>query len=121
MGQVIKVRPHPNGEHIWLADVDIGTDHNPQIVWGGAPLVKEGSLVPVAPPGTWLPEGKIRRRRYRGQTSEGMLCSLAELGWEMSARDRVALLDVSMGLCPGESLDYRSGDWEKIVLPSSKS
>jgi hypothetical protein len=52
---VVKVRPHPFGERIWLADVDIGTDYRPQIVWGGVPIVQAGSLVPVAQPGAWLP------------------------------------------------------------------
>jgi len=45
-----------------------------------------------------------------------MLCSLAELGWDSSVTDRVALLDSSIGLRPGESLDKRSGDWRSIVL-----
>jgi tRNA-binding EMAP/Myf-like protein len=84
--------------------------------------VTEGSLVPVALPGTWLPATKgkpnpykIRRRRYRGEISEGMLCSRAELGWDASATDRVALLDASAGLRVGESLDDRYVDWPSIV------
>jgi tRNA-binding EMAP/Myf-like protein len=116
VGQVIKVRPHPYGDHIWLADVDIAADYQPQIVWGGERVVEEGSFVPVALPGTCLPIGKIRRRRYRGEVSEGMLCSLAELGWDASVTDKVALLDPSVGLRPGESLDGRDRDWRAIVL-----
>jgi tRNA-binding EMAP/Myf-like protein len=114
VGQVVKVRPHPGGERIWLADVDIGGDYQPQIVWGGRPLLAEGSFVPVAPPGAWLPSGKIRRRRYRGEISDGMLCSPAELGWDPAVSDRVALLDGSKGIRPGESLDER--DWQSLVL-----
>ena len=94
VGRVVKVRPHPGGERIWLADVDIGVDYQPQIVWGGVPIVEAGNLVPVAPPGAWLPATKvrprpykIRRRRYRGEVSQGMLCSLAELGWDSSVTD----------------------------------
>jgi tRNA-binding EMAP/Myf-like protein len=119
---VVEVLPHPGGDLIWLAKVDIGTDRHPQIVWGGVPVVTEGSLVPVALPGTWLPPTKgkpnpykIRRRRYRGEISEGMLCSCAELGWDSSATDRVALLDASAGLRVGESLDDRYVDWPSIV------
>jgi phenylalanyl-tRNA synthetase beta chain len=122
VGCVIKVRPHPNGEHIWLADVDIGWDYLLQIVWGGVPIVEEGSLVPVAPPGARLPHPKIsgqrykmRRRRYRGEMSEGMLCSLAELGWDSAVTERVALLNDSAGLHPGESLDNRDDSWRSIV------
>jgi tRNA-binding EMAP/Myf-like protein len=98
------------GDRIWLADVEIGCGYQPQIVWGGLPLPYEGDLVPVAPPGSWLPQGKMRRRRYRCEVSEGMLCSLAELGWDLSVTDRVALLDEGAGLLPGESLDSRESD-----------
>jgi tRNA-binding EMAP/Myf-like protein len=121
VGYVAKVRPHPNGEQIWLADVGVGRDYQLQIVWGGVPVVKAGSLVPVAPPGAWLPDPrmgrqayKMRRRRYRGEISEGMLCSLAELGWDPTVTDRVALLNRYAGL-PGESLDNRARDWQSIV------
>jgi len=119
VGEVIKVRPHPNGEHIWLAYVNVGTEHQPQIVWGGKQLVQEGSFVPVALPGARLPMGKIRRRRYRGEISEGMLCSLAELGWDSSVHDRVALLDHSAGLKPGDPLDGFGHDWPNIVSHQS--
>jgi tRNA-binding EMAP/Myf-like protein len=117
VGEVVTVRPHPNGERIWLADVNVGREFKPQIVWGGKKLVKEGSFVPVALPGARLPMGKIRRRRYRGQISEGMLCSLAELGWDASVHDRVALLKRSAGLKPGDPLDDIGSDWRKYVEP----
>jgi phenylalanyl-tRNA synthetase beta chain len=120
VGKVVEVRPHPRGERIWLADVDIGADYQLQIVWGGVRIVQEGSLVPVAPPGARLPDGKMRRRRYRGEISEGMLCSLAELGWDPSVTDRVALLDNSMGLRPGESLVNPDVDWKAIVMLEDK-
>jgi tRNA-binding EMAP/Myf-like protein len=126
VGRVVCVRPHPGGENIWLADVDTGTDGLLQIVWGGVPIVKAGDLVPVAPPGTRLPATKdkpypykIRRRRYRGVISEGMLCSLAELGWDPSVTDRVALLDGSLGLRVGELLESRYVDGRDIVRPAA--
>jgi phenylalanyl-tRNA synthetase beta chain len=126
VGRGVRVRPHPGRERVWLADLDIGTECRPQIVWGGLPIVKEGSLVPVAQPGTWLPATKdkpnpykVRRRRYRGEISEGMLCSLAELGWDSSVTDRVALLDGSAGLRVGESLENRYVDWHLIVMPAT--
>jgi tRNA-binding EMAP/Myf-like protein len=122
VGRVVRVRPHPGGENIWLADVDTGIDGPIQIVWGGMHIVKEGDLVPVAQPGTRLPATedkpnpyKIRRRRYRGEISEGMLCSLAELGWDSSVTDRVALLDGSLGLQVGESLESRYVNGRDIV------
>jgi phenylalanyl-tRNA synthetase beta chain len=115
VGRIIKVRPHPYGDLIWLADLEIGRSRQPQVVWGGVPILDEGDLVPVAPPGCWLPQGKMRRRRYRGEVSEGMLCSLAELGWDLSVTDRVALLGDHAGLTPGESLDSRESDWQSII------
>lgn len=118
VGQIVKVRPHPFGDHIWLADLDTGSGVHAQIVWGGEPILKAGDLVPVAPPGARLPVGKIRRRRYRTEVSEGMLCSLAELGWDASVTDRVAVLGPEYGLKPGDSLDDRAGDWRTIVVPA---
>lgn len=115
MGRIVKVRPHPYGDRIWLADVEIGREYQLQIVWGGVPLLGEGDFVPVAPPGCRLPQGKMRRRRYRGEESEGMLCSLAELGWDLTVTDRVAILDEDAGLVPGDSLDSRESDWPSII------
>ena len=101
----------PRRELIWLSTVDTRTGRKPQIVWGGIPIVKAGSLVPVAQPGTWLPPTmdkpnryKIRRRRYAGEISEWMLYSLAELGWDPAVTEWVALLDPSAGLDAGQPL-----------------
>lgn len=66
-------------------------------------------------------ERQIRRRRYRGERSEGMLCSLAELGWDSSEADRVALLDAAANLGVGESLNDRYVDWQRIVLRADDS
>ena len=122
VGRVVEILPHPGGDLIWLAKVDIGTDHQPQIVWGGVPVVTKGSLVPVALPGTWLPPTKdkpnpykIRRRRYRGEISEGMLCSCAELGWDSISNGPGRTADASAGLRVGEDLDDRYVDWRHIV------
>ncbi len=120
VGRVISVRIHPRGDRIWLADVDLG-GRKAQIVFGGvADVVQAQSLVPVAPPGSRLPDGslpkaiKIRKRRYRGEISEGMLCSLAELGWDPGVIDRVALLKDTEELEPGASLD-KLEDWRTVV------
>jgi phenylalanyl-tRNA synthetase beta chain len=123
VGRIVEIRPHPRRDRIWLSMVDTGTGCKPQIVWGGIPVVKAGSLVPVAQPGTWLPPTKdkpspykIRRRRYAGEISEGMLCSLAELGWDPAVTDWVALLDTSADLHAGQPLEDRYDDWRSIAL-----
>ena len=50
-----------------------------------------------------------------------MLCSLAELGWDSSVTDRVALLKDSAGLRAGDSLTNRYVDWKLIVVPATDS
>ena len=117
VGRVVRVRDHPNGERIWLADVDLGRGDPVQIVFGGKKeAIGPESLVPVAPPGSRLDGVKMRRRRYRGEASHGMLCSLAELGWDPSVTDRVAVLATSARLQPGQCIDDRVKGWESIIL-----
>jgi tRNA-binding EMAP/Myf-like protein len=95
VGRVESVELIPDSDRIRLARVDIGTGSFLAIVFGGEYQVTRGDLVPVAPPGSWVPGPrglrtrpmKVRRRNFRGQRSEGMLCSLLELGW---ARDRAS-------------------------------
>lgn len=123
VGLVVAVHRHPNAKWIWLADVDLGNGDPPiRIVWGGKTgIVQPGSLVPVAPPGARLDGVKIRRRKYRGQVSNGMLCSLAELGWNNNVSDRVALLDPAALLHPGASLDhYANNGWQSIVIANHR-
>jgi phenylalanyl-tRNA synthetase beta chain len=126
VGRVVTVRDHPNGAEIWLADVDLGDGGGyAQIVFGGlGKVVQPGSLVPVAPPGSWIPAPlkssgrmKMRARSFRGQFSYGMLCSLAELGWDFSVTNQVAILIDNGTLKPGDSLDDRGDRWEELTLP----
>lgn len=118
VGRVVEVKPHPNADRIRLARVDLGTGDPVQIVFGGPPNVHEGDLVPVAPPGSRLPGPhnmqKMRRRRYRGESSYGMLCSLAELGWNLNGPDEVALL---RNVKPGDPLDrVTATEWQSLVI-----
>lgn len=118
VGRVVEVKCHPNADRIRLARVDLGIGETVQIVFGGPPNVHEGDLVPVAPPGSRLPgpkkTHKMRRRRYRGQSSHGMLCSLAELGWNPDGPDEVALL---RNVTPGDSLDkVTATDWQSLAI-----
>ncbi|WNV83827.1 hypothetical protein [Umezawaea sp. Da 62-37] len=104
VGLVVEVHIHPGGDFIRLAMVDIGSSMV-QIVFGGPDLVCAGDFVPVAPPGTRLPgRKKMRRAKFRGQISHGMLGSAAEFGWQPDGPDEVALLNPS-GLHPGSRLD----------------
>lgn len=110
-GLVVEVNVHPAGNFIRLATVDIGHD-KVQIVFGGPDIVAAGDFVPVALPGARLPgRKKMRRTKFRGETSYGMLCSAEELGWEPGGPDEVALLKPD-GLRPGSILD--GAKWSDI-------
>jgi tRNA-binding EMAP/Myf-like protein len=96
IGEVLDVRPHPNGDRIFLAQVDTGVGVPSQIVFGGIRLLTAGDKVAVALPGARLPDGeKIRPRRYRGVRSSGELLSSDELGWTNDGPDAVMVFDSS--------------------------
>jgi phenylalanyl-tRNA synthetase beta chain len=80
VARVLEARPHPDADRVQLVDVDAG-DGAPLQVVCGAFNIAPGDLVPLATVGTKMPSGvEIGRRKVRGQWSEGMLCSPAELG-----------------------------------------
>ena len=82
VGRVISMERHTNSDHMWVCKIDVGGGRELQIVTG-AQNVNIGDLVPVALDGSTLPGGKeIRTGKLRGELSEGMLCSLGELGLE---------------------------------------
>ena len=80
IGKVVECIMHPDSDHLHLCKVDIGSEIL-QIVCG-APNVREGLKVIVALPGASLPGGTIKKGVIRGVESNGMLCSLKELGLE---------------------------------------
>ena len=80
VGKVLSMERHPNSDHMWICQVDVGSGEPVQIVTG-AQNVHEGDLVPVAQHNSWLPGGvHITKGKLRGELSNGMLCSFAELG-----------------------------------------
>lgn len=80
VGFVKSKEKHPDADKINVCQVDIGEDEPVQIVCG-APNVDAGQYVIVAKVGGRLPGGiKIKRAKLRGERSEGMICSLQEIG-----------------------------------------
>ncbi len=80
VGKVVSIVRHTNSDHMWVCQVDVGQEEPVQIVTG-AQNVKEGDLVPTALHNSWLPGGvHITKGKLRGEKSNGMLCSFAELG-----------------------------------------
>ncbi len=80
IGKLLSVVPHENSDHLVVCQVEAGKEQPIQIVTG-ASNVKAGDIVPVALDGSKLPGGiKIKKGKLRGVESNGMLCSLGELG-----------------------------------------
>ncbi|HZE09927.1 MAG TPA: hypothetical protein VE110_14350, partial [Gemmatimonadaceae bacterium] len=80
VARVVEAARHPNSDHLWVTKVDAGTGALIDVVCG-APNVAVDTLYPFAAVGSVLPGGvKIEKRKIRGETSEGMLCSAKELG-----------------------------------------
>ena len=80
IGEVVDKVKHENSDHLSVCQVNLGSVVS-QIVCG-APNVAKGQKVIVALPGTKLPGGEIKVSVIRGVPSNGMLCSLQELGLE---------------------------------------
>ena len=112
VGRIEKMERHPDSDHMWVCRLDVGKDEPVQIVTG-AWNIHEGDLVPVALHKSTLPGGKkIERGKLRGVLSDGMLCSLGELGLDerdfpYAAVTAAALLN-----------DYKPIDPEKPSIPA---
>lgn len=82
VGKILSLCKHGNSDHMFICQVDVGGEKL-QIVTG-AQNVREGDLVPVALPDSVVAGGKaIQAGELRGELSQGMLCSLAELGLDL--------------------------------------
>ncbi len=79
VGKILEIKQHPNADKLVVTKVDIG-DKVVQIVTG-ATNISEGDYIPVAVNGSKLPGGvEIKQTDFRGELSDGMMCSAAELG-----------------------------------------
>lgn len=80
VGKILEMKRHENSDHMWVCQIDVGQAEPVQIVTG-AWNVHVGDYVPAALSGAHLPGGiKIEKGALRGVESDGMLCSLKELG-----------------------------------------
>lgn len=101
VARVLETRPHPDADRIQLVDVDPGDGEAIQVACGAFNF-KAGDLVPLAPVGSRLPGGlEIGRRKMRGEWSNGMLCSAAEL---QMGDDGAGIMVLSPGAEPGTRL-----------------
>ena len=116
IGKIEKIERHPDADKLIVCQVDVGSE-KVQIVTG-APNVSEGDIVPVVLSGGKvagghdggpLPENgiKIKAGKLRGVESNGMMCSIEELGssrdvYPDAAEDGIYLLPKDAGLKPGD-------------------
>ena len=118
VGKVTKIVRHENSDHMWICTVDVGRGA-PVIIVTGAQNVHEGDLVPAALDGAKLPGGKeIHTGALRGVTSEGMLCSVKELGfdlhdWPYAIEDGIFILQENCQ--PGDDIKKVLGLGDTVV------
>ena len=112
VGRVQSMERHPDSDHMWVCQLDVGKDEPVQIVTG-AWNIHVGDLVPVALHNSTLPGGKkITKGKLRGVMSNGMLCSLSELG--LDERDFPYAVITAAALLN----DYKPIDPEKPSIPA---
>ena len=112
VGRIQAMERHPDSDHMWVCQVDVGQPEPVQIVTG-AWNIHTGDLVPAALHKSTLPGGKkIEKGKLRGVLSNGMLCSLKELGLDER--------DFPYGVITAAALlnDYKPLDPEKPSIPA---
>lgn len=126
VGKLLDVKPHENSDHLVVCQVDVGASEPVQIVTG-APNIREenvGDFVPAALDGSTLPGGvKIKKGKLRGVASNGMLCSLGELGltvhdFPYAIADGIFILneeDCGKALTPGMDIKEAIGFNDTVV------
>ncbi len=112
VGRIEAMERHPDSDHMWVCQLDVGQGEPVQIVTG-AWNIHVGDFVPVALHKSTLPGGKkIEKGKLRGILSNGMLCSLKELGLDER--------DFPYGVITAAALlnDYHPLDPEKPSIPA---
>ena len=105
VGKVLSIEKHPDSDHMWVCQIDIGDGKTVQICTG-AQNVKQGDLVPAALDNSILPSGiVIKSKPLRGVESDGMLCSIKEL--DVTKHDFPYAIEDGILILEG---DYKPGD-----------
>ncbi len=118
VGKVLSIVRHENSDHMWICQIDVGQQEPVQIVTG-AQNVKQGDLVPAALHNSWLPGGiHITKGKLRGEKSNGMLCSLKELGLTLgdfpdAIEDGIWI--ISEDCKPGDDINKVIGNDDTVV------
>jgi phenylalanyl-tRNA synthetase beta chain len=118
VAQIASMVQHPQADRLSLCRVMVGEETYPIVC--GAQNMKEGDKVALAMVGAELPDGvKIKQAQIRGERSEGMLCSEAELGLSSSA-GRIMILppDAPVGAPLADVLNVRDHILEVTLTPN---
>ena len=96
IAKILKTEKHPDADRLKVCDVDIGAKKSIRVVCG-APNVKVGLITIYAPPGAVIPKNQMKLvvTKIRGITSQGMLCSEAELNLSSKSDGITCLLYTS--------------------------
>ncbi|MBS6367421.1 MAG: phenylalanine--tRNA ligase subunit beta, partial [Clostridiales bacterium] len=119
VGKIVSMVRHENSDHMWICKVDVGGAAPLQIVTG-AQNQQEGDLVPVALHDSYLPGGvHITRGKLRGELSDGMCCSIAELGLTLHdvpyAYENGLWVLQEEGAYPGQDINEVIGNDDSVV------
>lgn len=116
IGEIIECVEHPDSDHLHVCKVNVGNDIL-QIVCG-APNARAGIKVIVALAGAMLPGGEIKAGSIRGQESNGMMCSIAELGVDnkfLKPEDKEGIAELGADAVVGENpIKYLGWDDEIV-------
>ena len=112
VGKVLSMERHPDSDHMWICQLDVGQSAPIQIVTG-AWNIHPGDMVPVALDHSTLPGGKkIEKGKLRGVESNGMMCGLYELGLDERDFPYAAIVPAAI------LNDYHSLDKDKPSIPA---
>ncbi len=124
-GKIVKIEPHPDADRLVVCQLNFGGDEDLQILTA-APNVAEGQIVPVALNGATLADGlKIKNTKMRGLASNGMLCSIEELGLDHAdlpdaPEDGIYIMgeDTPLNVDPLDYLGFRDHWIEFEITPN---
>ncbi|GAU79772.1 phenylalanine--tRNA ligase subunit beta [Fusibacter sp. 3D3] len=124
VGKITKIIQHPNADKLFVCTIDVGEEIL-QIVTG-ATNIREQDYIPVAVHGATIAGGiKIKKGKLRGEVSNGMLCSLEEMGFDKACipkefDDGIFILDKAypLGMDILEALDIKDTVIEFEITPN---
>ena len=112
VGKILSMERHPDSDHMWVCQIDVGQEEPVQIVTG-AWNIHPDDMVPVALHKSTLPGGKkIEKGKLRGVVSNGMMCGLSELGLDTRDFPYAAITPAAL------LNDYHPLDKDKPSIPA---